>query len=88
MKGSIALTMCDLIETLFENFDTFETYGVNEYLSSAALTVDRKYRGRGIGDHILIGRCVIAFIGSCIIGICLIAMGYFFVERQCAENLA
>lgn len=54
--GSIALTMCDMIETLFDNYDTFEAYGVSEYISSAALTVARDYRGRGIGDHILVSR--------------------------------
>lgn len=41
---------------LCKNFNVFEQYGVNEYLASFGLSVDKKYRGRGIGDHLLATR--------------------------------
>lgn len=34
-------------------FDAFEHYGVHEYLGSAGLVVDSRYRGRGIGEEFL-----------------------------------
>lgn len=43
----------DLMMILYENFDTFDYYGVDEFLTSFGLSVDRKYRGRKIGDHFL-----------------------------------
>lgn len=38
---------------LYEKFDPFAHYGVEEYMTSFGLSVDKKYRGRGIGDHFL-----------------------------------
>lgn len=48
--------MCDVVEMLYENYDTFKEYKLDEYMSSIALSVHRKYRGRGIGDQFLISR--------------------------------
>lgn len=41
---------------VYENFDPYEKYGVNEIMGSLGLSVDRKYRGRGIGDQFLATR--------------------------------
>lgn len=41
---------------LYENFDPFKHYGVDQYLASFGLFVDRKYRGRSIGDHFMAAR--------------------------------
>lgn len=43
----------DLLALLSANFNTFEFYGVDKYLSSAGLAVDSKYRGRSIGEQFL-----------------------------------
>lgn len=48
--------MCDMVDILYENYDTFVEYNVDKYMSSIALCVDRRYRGRGIGDHFLTSR--------------------------------
>lgn len=48
--------MFELIDVLYENYDPFEDYKVDKYMSSLGLTVDRRYRGRGIGDHFLASR--------------------------------
>lgn len=45
--------MFDIVFLMYENFDTFEHYGVTDYLTSFGLSVDRKYRGRSIGDRFL-----------------------------------
>lgn len=45
--------MFDLVEILYEGYDTFEAFKVDQYLSSLGLSVNRKYRGRGIGDQFL-----------------------------------
>lgn len=45
-----------VISLLYENFDPFEYYGFDEFLASFGLSVDRKYRGRNIGDHFLATR--------------------------------
>lgn len=41
----------DLAHILYEKFNPFEFYGVDEYMTSFGITVDKKYRGRAIGDH-------------------------------------
>lgn len=46
----------DISFSFYKNYDPFEYYGVNEYLSSFGLSVDRKYRGRGIGVQLLATR--------------------------------
>lgn len=38
---------------LCENFDPFEKYGVNMYLDSQAIAVDKRHRGRGIAEQFL-----------------------------------
>lgn len=43
---------------LYENFNVFDHYGVDEYMASFGLSVDKKYRGRRIGDHLLTARYV------------------------------
>lgn len=48
--------MCEMVGVLLDNYDTFGEYNVNEYMTSVALSVDRRYRGRGIGDHFLLSR--------------------------------
>lgn len=50
------LSMFKLSLILYENFNAFEYYGVDEYMGSLGLVVDRRYRGRHIGDQLLIGR--------------------------------
>lgn len=37
-------------------FNAFEYYGVDEFMASLGLSVDRRYRGRHIGDHLLTAR--------------------------------
>lgn len=51
-----------MISLLYENFDPFERYGVTEFLGSFGLSVDRKYRGRGVGQQLLGARCVKYYI--------------------------
>lgn len=41
---------------LYENYDPYKVYNVDKYMSSLGLSVDRKYRGRSIGDHFLSSR--------------------------------
>lgn len=41
---------------VYENFDLFEHYGVDKYLSSAGLLVTPNYRGRHIGEQFLVTR--------------------------------
>lgn len=38
---------------LYDNFNVYDHYGVEEYLASHGLSVDKKYRGRAIGDEFL-----------------------------------
>lgn len=38
---------------LCENFDPFKQYGVDKYLDSQAIAVNKKYRGRGIAEQFL-----------------------------------
>ncbi|XP_055310814.1 uncharacterized protein LOC129573785 [Sitodiplosis mosellana] len=55
-KSQVTKDIFDLMMILYENFDPFQHYGVDEYLSSFGLSVSRKYRGRSIGDHFLATR--------------------------------
>lgn len=48
-----------MINLLYDNFDPFERYNVNEHLASFGLSVSRKYRGRAIGDHFMEARKLI-----------------------------
>lgn len=41
---------------VYENFDLFEHYSVDKYLSSAGLLVTPNYRGRHIGEKFLMVR--------------------------------
>lgn len=43
----------DMMFLLNENFDTYEHYGIDKYMSSLGLIVTEKYRGRSIGEHFL-----------------------------------
>lgn len=56
--SDITKTVFKLISLLYENFDPFKHYGVNQFLGSLGLSVDRKYRGRGVGTQLLGARCV------------------------------
>lgn len=38
---------------MYENYNPYEKYNVDKYMASLGLSVDRKYRGRSIGDHFL-----------------------------------
>lgn len=49
----------DIAFLLFENFDPYKCYGVNEFLTSFGLSVGREYRGRSIGDQLLTTRKLI-----------------------------
>lgn len=44
------------MDLVYGNYDPFTDYNVDKYMSSLGLSVDRKYRGRGIGDHFLASR--------------------------------
>lgn len=55
-KSSVTKTLFGVAGMLYEKFDPFEFYNVEEYMSSLALSVDKKYRGRAIGDHFLATR--------------------------------
>lgn len=48
--------MLDVVLVAYENFDTCEQYEVDQYLSSFGLSVDKNYRGRGIGEQLLLAR--------------------------------
>lgn len=41
---------------IYENFNVFQKYNVDEYMSAFGLSVSREYRGRAIGEHILRSR--------------------------------
>lgn len=56
MKGHVVKLLIDMVGVLYENYDTFEAHKVDKYMSSLGLSVDRNYRGRGIGDHFLTSR--------------------------------
>lgn len=45
-----------MVLVAYENFDTCEHYGIDQYLTSFGLSVDKKYRGRGIGEQLLLTR--------------------------------
>lgn len=43
----------DTVCLAYEDFDPFEHYNVDKYLSSVGLVVSTKYRGRNIGEQFL-----------------------------------
>ncbi|XP_037048195.1 uncharacterized protein LOC119082720 isoform X2 [Bradysia coprophila] len=51
--SNITKTVFDVISLMYRSFDPFKHYGVNNYLGSLGLSVDRKYRGRGVGVQLL-----------------------------------
>lgn len=55
-KSPITRNVLDTMSLLYQNFDVFERYGVDKYLSSIGLSVDSKYRGRGIGRQFMLAR--------------------------------
>lgn len=55
-KSQITKDLFDIVFLLYENFDPFAHYNVDKYLTSFGLSVDRKYRGRGIGEQFLAAR--------------------------------
>lgn len=55
-ESQLTKDLFDLLILLYENYDPNEKYNVNEYMASLGLSVDRKYRGRSIGDHFLSSR--------------------------------
>lgn len=56
MKSKVTKNAFGVMFLLYENFDPYKHYGVNEFMASLGLSVDRKYRGRSIGDHFLATR--------------------------------
>lgn len=55
-KSQITKTIFDLEFICYQDFDVFKFYGVDKILTSFGLSVNRKYRGRSIGDHLLATR--------------------------------
>ncbi|KAJ6650023.1 Phosphatase Herzog, partial [Pseudolycoriella hygida] len=55
-SSEITEILSDIISIPYTNFDPFTHYGVTEFLASFGLSVDKKYRGRGIGAHFLNAR--------------------------------
>lgn len=56
MKGEVTKNVFDVLSLMYTSFDPFECYGVTEFMASFGLSVDRKYRGRSIGDQFLATR--------------------------------
>lgn len=56
LKGRMVLEMFEFFDILWEQWNTFEKFNVDQYMSSMGLSVARKYRGRGIGTHSLNSR--------------------------------
>lgn len=54
----MAIAMCEMADILYEHHDTFEVYEVDKYMASVALSVDRRYRGLGIGNHFMASKLV------------------------------
>lgn len=44
------------VEYVSAQFNVFETYKVDKYMTAFGLLVNRDYRGRGIGEHLLRAR--------------------------------
>lgn len=42
-----------ILGLLYKDFNVFEQYGIDKYLTSISLAVIPKYRGRGISEHLL-----------------------------------
>lgn len=58
-KGHVAAKMFEFVDIVCENYNTFEKFNVDQYMSSMGLSVDQKYRGRGIGINFLKSRSAI-----------------------------
>lgn len=48
--------MLKIFDICYASFSPYEKYGVNEYMGSLGLFVDRKYRGLALGTRLLEGR--------------------------------
>lgn len=85
LKGFVVPQMFEMMDILYENYDTFKAYSVDKYMSSLGLSVDQRYRGRGIGDHFLTSRLVSQHLHF------FQQLKYFNVShssgKQCVENL-
>ncbi len=55
-KSPVTKAVFDIANLVCGKFDVFEYYGVDKFMDSFALSVDKKYRGRAIGDHLLAAR--------------------------------
>lgn len=81
------------MDVLCENFDTFEKYNVDQYMSTMGLSVAREYRGRSIGSHFFNTRSVkFAWLHTNQTFFChnqyrLQLMRFNLVDLNCAENL-
>lgn len=60
-KSPVTRDTLDAMALLYRDFDVFERYGVDKYLSSLGLSVDPKYRGRGIGRQLLLARWALKY---------------------------
>lgn len=58
LRGRVLLEKSRLADILYADFDPFEKYQVDKIGASKGLSVDGKYRGRGIGAHLLHARSV------------------------------
>lgn len=56
LKSNVTKNVFGLLNLMYEDFNPFEYYGVDEFMASFGLSVDAKYRGRNIGDHFLATR--------------------------------
>ncbi|XP_055322803.1 uncharacterized protein LOC129578372 [Sitodiplosis mosellana] len=52
-KSAVTKIFLEMSMFLSEKFNCFKHYGVDEYLTCKGLSVDKKYRGRSIGDHFM-----------------------------------
>lgn len=52
-KSRVTKLVFGVANLLYENINIYDHYGVEEYLASHGLSVDKKYRGRRIGDEFL-----------------------------------
>lgn len=52
-RSRITKMVFSIANLLYESFNVYDHYNVEEYLASHGLSVDKKYRGRAIGDEFL-----------------------------------
>lgn len=55
-QGVYSQLLFDILGLLYKDFDTYEHYSVDQYLTSFGLVVDGQYRGRRIGEQFLRSR--------------------------------